>query len=378
MSFFTARRNHRLILAIAAFVLLDLGTLAFNFQIARLVEQDALAINLAGRQRMLSQRTTKAALLATLPWRSGEQRAQATAEALEAWRLFRTTLDAFADGGQTAGGHGQAVILHAVEGRAAVLVRQARELVARLPADPGPAGIDALAQFASEHNIGLLRLMNELTSELEAQSVAAVFRLRVAQTLAFSLSLGNFFLILLQMQRSRRQAEQDAVTDALTGLYNRGGLYAGLEGAIARYQQEQRPLGVILLDLDGFKAVNDHFGHAAGDAALVETARRISQWAQAHWLAGRLGGDEFAVICPDTDAARLADAAAQLTTALADIRVGSLSVSASVGHASAEALQPCSADGLMAQADAAMFTHKYGKRRSHGYRGGQRIGPEPH
>ena len=355
------RSNRRLMLAIALFVLFDLGTLAFNFQIAHQVEQDAVAINLSGRQRMLSQRTTKAALLATLPERTAGLRQASAEEAQAAWKLFRHTLDAFEHGGMATGGNGRPAELHAVEGAAIPLVRQAQQLAAQAQ----DVDIDTLVRFASDNNDELLRLMNALTSELERQSVAAVARLRLAQTLAFCLSLGNFFLILREMQRARRRAEREAVTDPLTRLLNRGGLYASLERALAHYRETGEPLGVILLDLDGFKAVNDTCGHAAGDDALVETARRINEWLPEGWRAGRLGGDEFAVICRGADEAQLQQMAERLDMQLADIPVGGCRVSASVGYASASAVADCSADALMAAADAAMFVHKNEKRHFH-------------
>ena len=113
--------KHHLTLAVATFVLLDLGTLAFSYTIARHVEKDAVAINLAGRQRMLSQRLTKAALLAGAPSRSEVQRANSAAELGQANLTFRRTLAAFANGGETIGGDGRPVQLESVQGKAALL-----------------------------------------------------------------------------------------------------------------------------------------------------------------------------------------------------------------------------------------------------------------
>ena len=104
--------------------------------------------------------------------------------------------------------------------------------------------------------------------------------------------------------------------------------------------------------------MNDTLGHAAGDDALIETAHRLRAWRQPGWICGRLGGDEFTVICPNIPPYELSELAAKLNHALADIPVGTLKVSASIGHASASEIVACTADALMAAADAAMFVCK--------------------
>lgn len=351
----------RLIVAIAAFVVLDLGILAFNFQIARQVEQDAVAINLSGRQRMLSQRITKAGLLATHPESSEATRMAATQELAEAYALFLNTLEAFAQGGETLGGNGHPVRLEAVSGQAALLVGNARGLLADWPRAPETmAGTNAFAHFLGANNLKILGTMNELTSELERQSVAAVSRLRVAQTIAFLLSLANFFLILSEMNRARKNAERLSITDPLTGLMNRAGLYRMLEIEVGKTQSNRSPLAVLLLDLDGFKAVNDTFGHSAGDHTLVEAARRLRDWMLPDWTGGRLGGDEFALVCPGLDHAAAQQAAIDLSAQLGALPGGKLLVSASVGWAVAR--PGCDADSLIAAADAAMYSQKTGKR----------------
>ena len=349
--------KHHLTLAVATFVLLDLGTLAFSYTIARHVEKDAVAINLAGRQRMLSQRITKAALLATSPTRSETQRAESVAEVNQAYQTFSRTLSAFADGGETVGGDGRPVQLEAVQGKAALLVGKVRGLLDHWPQVPADyAEMERFSQFMGERNGEILDSMNRLTTELEHESVAAVSRLRIAQTLAFLLSLGNFFFILMGMQRARVDAEKASVTDALTGLLNRGGLYRELDAALAHSASSNTALGVMLLDLNGFKSVNDNFGHAAGDATLREVARRLLDLKTRGWVCGRLGGDEFAVICPGLDAEALAAAAHYINSILSGIPGGELVVSASVGWASVKPQQ--TADEVIAVADAMMYSIK--------------------
>lgn len=363
----------RIAVAVATFVLLDLGTLAFSYSIARLVEQDAVAINLSGRQRMLSQRVTKAALLATLSARSAEQRAAAAQEARQSYQLFQRTLEAFAQGGEAMGGDGRTVQLQRVDGAAARLVGEVQGLLSSWPTMPmEPGQLEAFAGFMVERNSDVLDAMNRLTTALEQQSVAAVWRLRVAQGLAFALSLLNFGFILVGMHRARALAEARSHTDALTGLCNRGGFYLALEKAVNDMAAGQaEPFGVLLLDLNEFKAVNDTQGHAAGDAALREVARRLKGLEHPRWIAARLGGDEFAVLCLGLDSVHVAAAAAQVSRVLAGVPGGALEVSASVGWSSAAPGQ--TPDDIMAAADGQMYVAKHNHRMARSHRDGGRA-----
>ena len=116
---------------------------------------------------------------------------------------------------------------------------------------------------------------------------------------------------------------------------------------------------ILYLDLDGFKAVNDQYGHAAGDAVLVEVARRVSASIRRGDLPVRLGGDEFAVLCPGLGAKEGRALAERLVAAVAEpIPFGSdlLRVGASVGMSTAHG---CSnGDEFIARADHAMLDAK--------------------
>jgi len=363
--------KNRLALAVATFVLLDLGTLAFSFTIARAVEKDAIAINLAGRQRMLSQRITKAALLATSARRSAAQRAESATELVQADLVFRKTLAAFANGGETIGGDGRLVQLESVQGRAALLVGEVHGILDQWPHIPTDVTqLEKFSQFMNERNGDILDAMNQLTTELERESIASVSRLRIAQTLAFVLSLLNFCFILLGMYRARFAAETASSTDGLTGLLNRGGLYRELEAAIERLSGTGKTLGVMMLDLNDFKAVNDTFGHAAGDATLREVARRLKDFCQQGWSCGRLGGDEFAVVCPGVTPQSLEAMALQLSSVLSGVPGADLTVSASVGWACAEPGH--GVDEVIALADAKMYSAKKERHVAKAYRGRQR------
>lgn len=359
--------KNRLVLAVATFVLLDLGTLAFSYTIAHQVERDAVAINLAGRQRMLSQRITKAALLATNPQRSTVQRTKSASELNQAFQTFRQTLSAFSQGGETIGGDGRPVQLDRVQGQAALLVGEVHGLLNHWPDIPaGATELEEFSQFMNDRNGDILDLMNQLTTELERQSIASVSRLRIAQTVAFVFSLVNFLWILRGMYRARIAAETASTTDTLTGLLNRGGLYRQLEVAIDQLPDSDMQLGVMMLDLNEFKAINDNFGHAAGDDALREVARRLKDFCLQGWFCGRLGGDEFAVVCPGITAESLDEAAQQLGNILSGVPGGGRTVTASVGWACVESGQ--SADDVIAMADAKMYSAKRERYASKSYR----------
>ena len=101
--------------------------------------------------------------------------------------------------------------------------------------------------------------------------------------------------------RTEERIRHDALHDPLTGLANRTLLSDRLEHALARSTRDRRPTGVLFIDLDDFKAVNDRFGHAVGDAVLAELAGRLKAAVRPADTVARLGGDEFVVVCEDVD-----------------------------------------------------------------------------
>lgn len=94
-----------------------------------------------------------------------------------------------------------------------------------------------------------------------------------------------------------------AITDSLTGLYNRHYLDSHLAALLDRSKRDGRPLAAAIIDIDFFKAVNDTHGHAAGDQVLRELAERLENSIRASDLAARLGGEEFIIVMSDTDMA---------------------------------------------------------------------------
>jgi len=163
-------------------------------------------------------------------------------------------------------------------------------------------------------------------------------------------------LVLERVEHSR-DLQHAADHDALTGLVNRSRFFAAVDGHIATGRE---PLGVIYLDLDGFKPINDHWGHAHGDEVLVAVADRLRASVRPGDTVARLGGDEFAIACPGAasdELIRLADRLLAVVRAPITVEGEVLRVGASIGLASCAA-GASPGDVLVAAADAALLTAK--------------------
>jgi diguanylate cyclase (GGDEF)-like protein len=159
-------------------------------------------------------------------------------------------------------------------------------------------------------------------------------------------------------------AETLAVRDALTGALNRRGFLGALHRTMAEYERYATPAAVLYFDLDGFKAVNDGFGHAAGDAVLCQVARVLIDNVRETDCVGRIGGDEFGVIL---DHAQPMEARVKADILLAKLNAEPVRhagvahhVRASVGlHPIAVVEAP---EIALARADEAMYADKRRKR----------------
>lgn len=119
-----------------------------------------------------------------------------------------------------------------------------------------------------------------------------------------------------ERKRNERELERLAITDGLTGCYNRGFLQKALEQEIEQVRRHPAPLSLIMADLDHFKAVNDSFGHAAGDRVLTATADLVRDVVRRSDLFCRWGGEEFLLLCPHTPPAEAAHLAERVLAAL--------------------------------------------------------------
>jgi diguanylate cyclase (GGDEF)-like protein len=182
----------------------------------------------------------------------------------------------------------------------------------------------------------------------------------VVLTVVFALTGGLMVAARRELVAQRATARSEALHDPLTELANRRALYSFLE----RREQGRRGtdrLGLVLIDLDGFKQVNTIHGHHGGDAALTAAARALRDAARDTDLVARLGGDEFAIVLPDTDPAAVQAVAqraiAAVTAAAEALELQGIALGASAGVA----MHPDDAgdaDALLAAADAALRTAK--------------------
>jgi diguanylate cyclase (GGDEF)-like protein/PAS domain S-box-containing protein len=149
--------------------------------------------------------------------------------------------------------------------------------------------------------------------------------------------------------------------DPLTGLHNREVFTDELTRALARHGRSNLHLGVLFIDIDSFKQVNDSSGHDAGDDLLAEVARRLREAVRAGDVVGRIGGDEFAILLEllesDYEAVAVARRVLQAFSKPFEFASGTLAVSASVGLATAHNAQK-PADRLIREADIAMYRAK--------------------
>ncbi len=233
-----------------------------------------------------------------------------------------------------------------------------RQCVAVLAGDaPADLAGAALEPVESDHRLALrLETDKRLYGTLLVHAAPA--HLREARTSLQALA-GQTVLGLINADHAADLRHQ-AFHDALTGLANRALLHEHLNRAVARARRGS-PLAVLLIDLDGFKQVNDNYGHAAGDYLLVNVAQRLRDAIRGADTAARLGGDEFAVLLDGMESAGdavnvadriLATVQAPLTTSDgADISPrASIGLAVFNGHPTA--------DALLHQADTAMYAAK--------------------
>jgi diguanylate cyclase (GGDEF)-like protein len=155
--------------------------------------------------------------------------------------------------------------------------------------------------------------------------------------------------------------EKLATIDAMTGLYNRRHFMVLAEAEWGRFQRYQRPLSMLAIDIDHFKSVNDRYGHAVGDDAIVSVANACQQSKRTSDIAGRLGGEEFVMLLPETDLGQAMVVAERLRERIAahslHVHKVRFSVTASIGVAEAS-VSMSGIDVLLRAADEALYLAK--------------------
>jgi diguanylate cyclase (GGDEF)-like protein len=168
---------------------------------------------------------------------------------------------------------------------------------------------------------------------------------------------------LLDQARLFDQVRSMAVSDPLTGLANYRRLISVLEAELDRSRRTQRPFSVVLLDMDGLKTINDHYGHLTGSRAIVRLSKILRSHSRAIDTAARYGGDEFAVVLPEAGPDMASRVVSRIRERLAaEVEVPALSVSAGVAAFPEDGDTP---EKLLAAADRALYGMKrHGGRNS--------------
>ena len=209
-----------ILISVALFILLDASVMALNFYVSFEIADDAQGVNLAGRQRMLSQRIAKTLYVISDESTTAAEKEAARKELATSTKLFDDTLMAFKNGGEVANANKQLVMLKPVADEAGVTAIDNAEKVwqgyhavinqYQASADNSEAATLLLAtalSSAKANNLMLLGLMNDLTLRLEAVAASKATRLRIIQTVGICLAIANFLFIMLHFLRQLRDSD---------------------------------------------------------------------------------------------------------------------------------------------------------------------------
>ncbi|MDR6559195.1 diguanylate cyclase (GGDEF)-like protein [Arthrobacter pascens] len=161
------------------------------------------------------------------------------------------------------------------------------------------------------------------------------------------------------LEAAHRELQRMALTDSLTGLYNRSALVSAVNEAQAQADNGGMPPALLLLDLDDFKSINDSLGHSIGDHVLIEVGKRIRACVREEDMVARLGGDEFAVLLPASTPAQATVVGTRILDALRgtiDVDGKTIRCGASLGLRIADRGE--TSEALLMEADIAMYASK--------------------
>jgi two-component system, cell cycle response regulator len=165
-----------------------------------------------------------------------------------------------------------------------------------------------------------------------------------------------------ELIRTRDELKIQATHDNLTGLWNRATIFELLEMELAREARDLSPLGVLMIDLDDFKEINDTHGHLIGDQILAEFANRLNESVRSYDLVGRYGGDEFMIVLPKCSVEQAINLANRVVKHIEaypiETDAGPLNISASVGVTATAGDDQVQQDHLVSRADQALYQAK--------------------
>ena len=196
------------------------------------------------------------------------------------------------------------------------------------------------------HAIGTLCVVDRKPQSLSAAQQAALQ------------ALARQTMVQLELRRNLLASEQRNLTDPLTGIANRRAFTLRLHAEWKRLARHQRPLSLLMIDVDHFKRYNDRYGHPAGDQVLTRLVKLVGSALREHDLLARYGGEEFAVILPESDAAAAEAVAQRVRSAVAGAAWPLRAVTVSIGLATALPTTTLKMNSLVIAADEALYAAK--------------------
>ncbi|MGN6447959.1 MAG: GGDEF domain-containing protein [Brucella intermedia] len=179
--------------------------------------------------------------------------------------------------------------------------------------------------------------LSYVTIWLLAATLACGLFLIYPQIRIDALDRGKLQVITQDLSERSQTLEHAALTDSLTGMQNRRYFDEALKEYLVQFDRIHRPVGLMIIDLDHFKTVNDTYGHDVGDIVLQEAARCLRDYTRYHDVVARLGGEEFAVLAPNMDAELMIKLANRIRKAISALEIDlgdeKLGVTVSIGLA---------------------------------------------
>ena len=173
--------------------------------------------------------------------------------------------------------------------------------------------------LAFQGSLLLVRVPITLAAPTDGSAFATPWFGPAALEAAIFIQVVAFLMVSLIKERVEAQLRSAALTDPLTGLQNR----RYFDDALAQYMEEfsriERPMGIMIVDIDHFKSINDTYGHDVGDEVIKGLANTVREYTRYHDIAARIGGEEFAIVAPNVDVNSLDKLANRLRLAVSDL-----------------------------------------------------------
>jgi diguanylate cyclase (GGDEF)-like protein len=362
---------------VTALVLVALMSLASHLTLHQVLDQHqgaASVLNISGRQRMLSQRIAGLAG----QWSTGDASARAAlGEAIDQFAQAHVRLrqgDAELQLPPASTPQLKALYFggaHSLDAQVAEFVAKARAVEEMAWNDPAmPAALAPVLAAAREPLLGRLDAVvseHERTSREQLQLLQRIQNLSLLVVLLTLLAeaFGIFRPMVRRIAGYTNRLVAMASTDPLTGALNRRSFADRALAELARARRYERPVSLLMIDADRFKAVNDTYGHAGGDAVLRALAGHLTLTLRPSDVFGRFGGEEFAVLLPETGLAAAEIVAERICAELAALPVSSngqeIRFTVSIGVAEFEH-EASDIKETLDRADAALYQAKAGGR----------------